>query len=314
MVLLLIATLLTGFAWQYWAWDILANLRVQQSVVAVVLAIICGVYRRWVWLGVCIACLMIHLPWFLPDGYRSEGSFDYQLAKFTVCNVNSANRSFDVAIADIVKDEPDVFAVLEITSEWARQIEASTAEVYPYRVVRPDDQGNFGIGLYSRTPIKAFNVFQLNTEINSIEAIIPIGEKEFRVIGTHPLPPIRPQGFANRNRHLNMLAERVRQPIEGFQGYPTVVMGDLNVTPWSPIFREFEARSGLHRAYQVGAKTVPTWYVLPTFLLGLSLDHVLHSEDLECLTCRIGGPIGSDHRSVTVTVGGLSRGTAEVED
>lgn len=319
IVLLLVATLLAGFAWEYWVWDILANLRVQQIVVAVVLAIVCGFYRRWIWLAICVACMMIHLPWFLPNGHHTAGSFDYQIATFTVCNVNSANQHFDAAISDILLDEPDVFVVLEITSQWAEQIEAATADAYPHKIVRPQDRGNFGIGLYSRHPIVTSDVFRLNVDIDSIEALVQIDNKKYRVIGTHPLPPIRASGFHDRNQHLQLLAEHVRQPNDSFAGHPTIVMGDLNITPWSPIFHDFVSRSGLQSSHRtvgqpLGGSTTPTWYVVPTFMMGLSLDHILHSDDLDCLTRRVGGPIGSDHRSVTVTVGGLAEENVEEID
>ena len=305
IVLLAVATLLTGFARIYWVWDILANLRVQQVLVAVVLMVNCVLYRRWIWLAVPAACLLVHLPWFLPGLDRNGGSTDYQVVTVSFGNVLTSNRNYDLVLDDLLRDDPDVFVVLEIDSRWADEIEAATKDEYVSRVVHPDDRGNFGIGLYSRHPIKHSQVFRLNEGIASIEAVVDVNGVSYRVIGTHPLPPIREPGFRSRNEHLRMLANRVQHPDPEYAGLPTVVMGDFNLTPWSPFFHDFETASGL-RSTRHPADMTPTWYVLPIFPLGLALDHVFISKDVMLWTRRVGGSTGSDHRSVTATLSGIA--------
>lgn len=302
IVLLAVATLLTGFARLYWVWDLLANLRVQQVIAALFLMAICVIYRRWIWLTIPLACLLVHAPWFLPDLDRVGGSPDVrQVLNVTVCNVLTSNRNFDTAIKDILSAEPDVFVVLEIDSAWAAEIEAATNREYPYKLVHPDDRGNFGIGLYSRHPIPHSQSFRLNEGIPSIEAVVDVKGASYRIIGTHPLPPTGNRNFQSRNEHLRMLAGRVQHPQLDYQGLPTIVMGDFNLTPWSPFFHDFELDSGLRRAEHF-ANMTPTWHVLPTFPLGLSLDHIFISDDLTYWGRKVGGPIGSDHRSVSATV------------
>lgn len=308
IVLLAAATILTGFARIYWVWDLLANLRVQQVLVAVVLIAICAIYRRWIWLAIPLACFLVHTPWFLPGLQNVGGVPDVQhVMNVTVCNVLTSNRNVDAALADILRDQPDVFVVLEIDSQWVEEIEAATHTDYAYKVIHPDDRGNFGMGLYSRHPIQHWQIFRLNEGIASIEAVVDVGGTLYRVIGTHPLPPIRDRGFRSRNQHLRMLAQRVQHPESAYEGLPTIVMGDFNVTPWSPFFHDFELASGLRRAEHV-ANMTPTWYVMPIFPLGLSLDHIFISDDLTYWGREVGGPMGSDHRSVSVTVSPKVRG------
>ncbi len=307
IVLLAAATLLSGYARIYWVWDILANLRVQQVLVAIVLLGICAIYQRWIWLSVPLACLLIHLPWFLPDLHRAGGSPNLQTIQVTVCNVLTSNRNVDAVLADVLQADPDVFVLLEIDSPWAAAIESDTKSQYPYRVVHPDDHGNFGMGLYSRYPIRHSEIFKLNEGIESIEAVIDVEGNAYRIIGTHPLPPTRDRGFRSRNEHLRMLARRIQHPQPPFAELPTIVMGDFNLTPWSPFYRDFEEASGL-RPVQHPADVTPTWYVLPIFPLGLSLDHIFISEELTSWGRKVGGPTGSDHRSVTVTISGIASG------
>ncbi|RCS40612.1 endonuclease/exonuclease/phosphatase family protein [Bremerella cremea] len=303
LVILLVAlTLLTLFAQGYWVFDLLANLRVQQVLLGLFLLAVCGLYHEWKWMAVVALCLLFHLPAF-ASLFRGQG---VPLAEghltVTVSNVLSSNQNINAILTDALQDDPDVLVFLELTSWQAAEISQRTKSHYPHAVVRPSDFGNFGIGLYSKYPFDATEVFQLNEKIDSIEARITVDNHRYRIIGTHPLPPVRAAGFASRNEHLHELAARLIHKKDHRENLPTIVVGDLNVTPWSPCFAEIaNPLSGLRRA-AIGFDVTPTWYVLPIFPLGLTLDHALITEDLVCTKKRIGGPIGSDHRSVTVTV------------
>ncbi|MBI1248528.1 hypothetical protein GC197_11900 [bacterium] len=302
IVLLLLATLLSGFARHNWICDILANLRVQQVLASLFLLGMCLIYRRWIWLVVPTACLLVHLPWLISCSPSPEqGLSPDQAIGVMLCNVNSANQSFEKVFAEIDEVQPDVFVLLEITSRWAKQVESRFAEVYPHSIVRPSDQGNFGIGLYSRHPIQESEIFPLNESIRSIEARIEFNQRSYRVIGTHPLPPISSDNFDSRNEHLRLLAERIRHPQPGFEGDSTIVMGDFNLTPWSPWFHDFELASGLRRTER-NLDIRPTWHVLPLLPFGLSLDHIFVSDDLTWQKRNVGGPIGSDHRGVNMSL------------
>ena len=77
-----------------------------------------------------------------------------------------------------------------------------------------------------------------------------------------------------------------------------IVMGDLNLTPWSPLFRDFLIAADLHDASR-GHGLTPTWYRWPFFPFGLVLDHGLASQDIVCTKRAVQGDVGSDHRPVT---------------
>ena len=70
-----------------------------------------------------------------------------------------------------------------------------------------------------------------------------------------------------------------------------LVLGDLNATPFSPVFRDFIATAGLHNAM---TNITPTW-----FLFGLHLDHALHRQAGNVQTTAL--PWGSsDHCAILV--------------
>ncbi|PQO31680.1 endonuclease/exonuclease/phosphatase family protein [Blastopirellula marina] len=300
--LLVVLTLLTLFARTHWVLDLLANLRVQQVLLGLFLLAICGLFHEWKWMAVAAVCLAIHASAFFPlasAGGKPTGEGQITVA---VSNVLSSNQNVDAFLADVRQDDPDVFVILELTSRQATEIDLQTRQAYPHSIVRPDDWGNFGIGLYSKHPFDASEVFQLNEKIDSIEARLTVDGHRYRIIGTHPLPPVRAAGFASRNAHLQQLAHRLGHRKNHLENLPTIVVGDLNVTPWSPCFSYIANSFVALRRAAVGFDITPTWYVVPVFPLGLMLDHALISDDLVCTAKRIGGATGSDHRSVTVTV------------
>ena len=62
---------------------------------------------------------------------------------------------------------------------------------------------------------------------------------------------------------------------------PSLLLGDLNITPWSPYFRDL-LKLGNLRNSQDGFGIQPSWFGL------LPIDHLLHSEEIAILDRRIG--------------------------
>jgi len=98
-----------------------------------------------------------------------------------------------------------------------------------------------------------------------------------------------------RERMLGFAAQRAR--LAGAAGEQAIVVGDLNVTPWSPAFDVFTVL-GLRDA-GLGQGWQPTW---PTGLgvAGIPIDHVLLSPRLEVRDYRRLKAMNSDHRPLAV--------------
>ena len=113
------------------------------------------------------------------------------------------------------------------------------------------------------------------------------------VRGTHPLPPGGGDYWRWRNGQLAELATF----IQGLDG-PVVVLGDLNVTPWSHYFRTF-ARDAQLRDGGKGFGLQISW---PTYFppLGIPIDHCLVSPQVDVHDRRTGPAIGSDHYPVII--------------
>ena len=93
------------------------------------------------------------------------------------------------------------------------------------------------------------------------------------VIGTHLASPTTPWRAAVRNSQLDSLATRVAR-VTG----PLVVVGDLNITPYSPLFQDWLERTGLTDTRR-GRTLSPSWPAhLP--IVGVPIDHCAVSRDI----------------------------------
>lgn len=301
----LLVTVLTLFARYHWLADLLANLRIQQLIGFSFLLIGSVISRQLRPALIIVACCLFHLAAMSgnlilrkqPATSRSATEPQDTFQVMTI-NVLTQNQQHDRIIEHLLVASPDVIAVLELGTALENALNAALAETHPFQLTNGLDRGNFGIALYSKHPLENGEVFYLNEPIASIEATI----KGYRVIATHPLPPMGASRFASRNEHLSLLADRVSSNGDSSYVGSTILMGDLNLTPWSPFFSELLNNTGLHRA-RCGVAVQPTWYAKGSaFPFGLVLDHVLIGDHLTCTEHHVGEAIGSDHRSVTVTL------------
>ena len=297
------ATLIGLFARSHWLADLFTNLRVQQVIALLIACAVFTCLRKWRWLAVPLVLLAFHLPWFSSAFVGKPIEVREPELVVMVANVLTSNRSPERVIDQVKQSNADAVAILELGTPLANDLEREIAADYPHRISRPQDLGNFGIGLYSRHPLSNVAAFTLNVDsIESISANVETGDGTYRIIATHPLPPVGRRGFSRRNEHLEMLAQRLGEMRQREPDVPTIVVGDLNLTPWSPLMDDFESATKLRRAGR-GYGLRPTWYArMSVFPMGLVLDHGFISSDLECVSRHVGKPMGSDHRAVTLGI------------
>lgn len=301
---LVVGSLLTVFARSFWLADILANLRVQLVVGLLASLAIAFAFRKWTWVLISLLVVGLHVPSFIA-GSGSEllvGSSDGILSRPLIvmtANVLTTNRRYSDIECELLACDADVVAVIEISSGLRDYLAGDFSKSYPYSLVDIQDSGNFGIGLYSKQKFESVQLMTFNDDsLQSVMATIDQGNLKWRIIATHTFPPMGSGPFNHRNLHLKMLADRVESLRLDDPYVPIIVMGDLNITPWSPIFQQFTVGAKLRRC---GSATsfVPTWYRFPTFPLGLVLDHVLVTADVLSGPVTISPDVGSDHRFVT---------------
>ncbi|MEM1262173.1 MAG: endonuclease/exonuclease/phosphatase family protein [Pseudomonadota bacterium] len=205
-------------------------------------------------------------------------------------NVLTANRQ-TTALLDLVRDsDPDIVVLQEVDSYWLD----ATAELnsrFPFRLAITRDD-NFGIAAFSRWPGSRLERIDLTSDSTpSISVELPIGNSAIYVLATHPVPPIGVALSDRRNRQLAAAAAWVgRWPAS------KLLVGDLNITPWSPAFAELLAVGKLRDSRREHG-LAPTW---PAALgwVGIPIDHALPGAGLRLQTFETRLVAGSDHRAI----------------
>lgn len=299
--MLCLATVLTLLARQWWLGELLANLRMQLTIALLVIAIALAYCRCWKSVALQLLCIGWHVSWFasgLPSASVGDTLAGRSLT-LTTANVNSGNQSYADIEAEVLESDSDVVAIVELSDGLARHLSQEFLKRYPYAVTELQDSRNFGIGLYSKVPFQQSRVIGFgNDSVPSIAATMVHEGQPIHVLATHTLPPMGAYACQHRNRHLRLLAEHVWQHQQRVPDVPVVVLGDLNLTPWSPVFIDLLKDAQLTSA-AAGRGWTPTWYAYPVFPFGLVLDHVLMTNGLCCHAYAVGGDVGSDHRFVT---------------
>jgi endonuclease/exonuclease/phosphatase (EEP) superfamily protein YafD len=297
-ILACLATLV-GFAGRFWwGFELAAHFRVQYALALSGFALILLVLRPWRGAALFGAFALLNLtlvvPAFWGDDPVAFAAEQYPpTLRAVLANVNWENRDYERLLRFIAASDPDIIVLLEATPWLLAQLR-DLGERYPHRVAEPHDDP-FGIALLSRYPLTQSQIVRFGggTGPPSIMATLTVGGRPFTLIGTHPWPPVSAEIANGRNEQLRALAAQVRQ-----SQAPLLVLGDLNVSPWSPWFARLLADSGL-RDSRRGRGLQPSWPAgWP--LLWIPIDHALFSEGIQIRRRDIGPAIGSDHYPVIV--------------
>ena len=295
-----LATLLNYLGDRYHAFELLTHFRLQYLGVSLIsgaaLMLLSDSDRRRLWVLPILLLTALNglpvIPYYVPN--KPVESANGPSLRVLNANVLISNTQYERLAQLIQREAPDLVALEEVDATWLTVLEPTLHHSYPYRKLVPLDSP-FGIALYSKLPlsgvqVKFFGNAYRGRLFPSILAQVRYGgQKTLSVLVTHPLPPM--SGFEVRNSQLaDIAAQRA-----GF-GNNLVVVGDLNISQWSPYFSRFIAATGL-RDSQRGFGVQPSWPAdIP--LLRVPIDHVLVSPGIAVLNRRLGPDIGSDHLPV----------------
>ena len=292
-----VSTGLLGFAtlvgflgpW-WWFFDLFSHFRLQYFGASLILVVILGLKRSKTLTGILGGLALINLlvlqPWVLAENMSHRPP----RLRIIWWNVQSANSQQEAAVDWILSQGADLVALGEISPPWEPALSRLNTH-YPHQVtaIRQD---NFGLGLYSKSPVFEPEWFEDREDFTpTLRVSIQVDGRALDILITHPRPPIGHQATQLRNAQLNSLAGAVSQ-----RGQHTVLVGDLNTTPWNHAFRSFLRESQLTR-HRVGLQ--PTWpaKILP---LRIPLDHCLTSTNLTITRFQVGPPTGSDHAPLLI--------------
>jgi endonuclease/exonuclease/phosphatase (EEP) superfamily protein YafD len=273
-----------------WRFELASHFKLQYLFGALAFGFLFAVLKQWRWLGAATCCALISglsvIPWYFPRASANIEKSPRRL-RLLLSNVYFDNQRYDKFLNLVRAEKPDLIFAQEVTAPWAQALE-TIREDYPYGAIKAAEEPG-GLAALSRLPLTAINESRAReSDWFSYELELEIGGAPLHIITAHPEPPIPKLNMESRNRRLEFLAERARS-LSG----PRIVIGDLNVTMWSPHYQDFIAQADLVSARE-GFGVIPTW---PTFLplMRIPIDHCLVSKDIWVSNIRTGPDIGSDH-------------------
>lgn len=280
-----------------WPLELLSHFRVQYAVTLVLVVVVFFVLRSLRWSAAAFILLCVNAWWVAPflvpssPGNQPTNAAAQSL-KLASINVYSGNPTPERVIDYIRETDPDIVVALEVTPEWEQRLN-DLSDSHPHAAVQSRSD-NFGIAMYSRWPLHDVDYVALSQGNHAIRARIEVDGESFHVVAAHPFPPMGTRGSDLRNRQLRQLANLV----EGIDG-PTIVAGDLNITPFSPYFDELLSTARLTDLRR-GEGVLPTW---PSnrWPLWIPIDHCLIREPMTA-RLNVGPDVGSDHRPLQAEI------------
>ncbi|MGF1523769.1 MAG: endonuclease/exonuclease/phosphatase family protein [Leptolyngbyaceae cyanobacterium] len=301
--LTLLSFVTRNYGWRIY-FELLSHFHLQYFILSsmglVVLAILRA--RSLFLLGlICTAILATQVvTWYWPPKFLTAdeiGNF-----RVLIANLNTKNKQYEDVLAFTRQEDPDLALFMEVDDAWISQLDTlgdtlphSSGEGNPY---------NFGIVIYSRSPFDAVERVAFGDDrIPSLTGEISVQNRAISFVGTHPLPPVRPNFFQSRNQQLDLVGQYL-QTVE----HPKMLIGDLNLSMWSPYYGRLVRQTNLKNARK-GFGILPSWPTYGThhqipgwasLLFSIPIDHCLLSSELEVVNVRVGPNLGSDHRPVIV--------------
>lgn len=283
-----------GSAW--WLLDIASHFRVQYGILLAL-----GAALAW-WLGFPLlglvaavlgfSNLVVVLPLYVRPRSALAATPLTPAHRVLFANLWQPNRQHESLRALVEETAPDLILLVESNQRWLDELEP-LRPAYPFWAVQPRED-NYGVALLSRWPVLESTMeFFSPAGVPSIFARLDLDGQSLGVVCTHPPPPKSQLETRARDEQLENLAA-----FAAGQETPLMVCGDLNLTPWSPVFWRFTRRSNLGDSAR-GFGVQASWPVGKPYM-GVPLDHCLVSPEITVLDRRLGPAIGSDHFPVIV--------------
>lgn len=255
-------------------------------------------HTRWQWIGLGLATFIMVLNaapvihWFGVPSWRKspEG------LRVMAYNIWAYNTDYSAIQASIQQNNPDILFLTEVRRRAMKTLRDRLD--YPYVARSPQGSNVF----FSRYPLLSVTPDYPNVSDHgktfSLVARIQTETDILTVVGFHPPIPLSKSSFAVRNQQYERLAPFLR----GLPGR-VILLGDFNMTPWSPYFSQFEQAANLSSATR-GHGIAATWNFqakMPLRLAKLPIDHI-ETRGFKSASAWAGKANGSDHRPVVAVL------------
>lgn len=286
-IILFVALLIWGFPGTY-PLVLFRSFAVHFLFLCIALVLWLLIRKKW------LAATLVVIPIFLVQSFlpailslereTPEKSPELRIAHF---NIFKPNRAYEQATDRIKRCNADLITIQEVDDRWARILRNKLGKTYPHHELVPMED-DYGVAVFSRLPFENIRVSDPD-RYPAILGTLKLKGKNISFYTTHTKAPVLPWGFHLRDRQLERASSRIEELPS-----PRFLMGDLNAVPWDGKLLKLKEHSGLKGSRKGYSATFPAW-MGP---LGIPIDHILHSQEVECLEFRTVRGTNSDHLGV----------------
>ncbi len=299
-------TALSLFARHGWMAELASHFRPQYFLLLLALCAGFAVARRPL-LALLAAAAMLPNGWYvvpyalpalITPSIASSSGHDVSIVAL---NLFVSNDDYAAVRSYLAQKNADVLVLSELTPTWVVELRDITAD-YPYWV-SVDRRTPWGLGVYSKYPLKDARPVDLGLAGSvNVVATVAFPGGDVQLVGAHLASPTSPTRAVQRNDQLEQLSTLLGPSRKRTDASSPrrLLVGDLNLTPFSPYFGELLERTGMvdARRQQGWSATWPTWG--PP--VGIVIDHCIVDPDLPVTSVVRGPAVGSDHYPLEIAL------------
>lgn len=306
-VILIVASVLPFFSSDHWAFRVGDFIKLQLTVLQVVVFSISWFYvdsSRFLLILQLLQGLLIGYHFYIlmrfSKFWRTSHACPSERSSSTVklisANIFQFNRQFDRFIQFIEQEDPDLFITMESDQEWEKGLRVLEKKYPNYKKVTLEN--TYGMHFYTKLRLRDCKVhYFVADDIPSIEAELETADGfKFIFFGVHPPPPSPTEEETSKERDGDLLS--VAKKVRDYK-LPVIVSGDFNNVAWARSSVLFKKTSQLIDA-RIGRGLLSTFHANYR-LLRFPLDLFFHSPSIIVDELAIGPPIGSDHFPIICT-------------
>jgi len=284
-----LATGLAALGAEAWLFELFTHFRLQYAALFGLSLLVLVAARRWLPALIAAAGLLLHGTVLMSAAAAEHGPSatgngpQLRVVSFNAWSGESAVEHVPAFLADI---DADVVVLQQVEPQWIEPLAAALPD-YP-QVFDGASSQRHGVVVFSRRPFvdtAAYGLLPGGARAASVR--IDVAGRMVTILSSHLQWPLNPRQARARNTEARSLGD-----IAAHEPGPLIVMGDLNMTRWSPYFQPLMARGQLT---QCAAGVLLATWPAPLGLAGIGIDHCLVKGPVRAVAVRTGPFLWSDH-------------------
>ncbi|MEX0895775.1 MAG: endonuclease/exonuclease/phosphatase family protein [Patescibacteria group bacterium] len=290
-------TALSAVSSHWWFLELFSHFRIQYVLIGSLLIPILSWRKAFIPALTVLTVTAIHAASIWPYLHTPNvlATVEDQPIRIMFANVYYKQTDFRQLTTVITDYDPDIIVFAEIQEEPFSQLAADFEEQYSFST-HADGIGAYDLSAIAKTEPETVATTYFVPNNPSIYLRFTHQGRDFSILGIHAFSPMNAQYAAQRDENLVKAIEYV-----GAVSEPSLLVGDFNITQFSPKFDELIADSGMHESQRLFG-VQPSWPTHLPSLMRIPIDHILYSDGIVLQNRFLGLPTGSDHLPVIVDI------------